>query len=1009
MVDILYNEKACSTCPLRGKIRVPWEYEGYLPSKETILKLKEQGCDIAFVGEAPGHYEEKEGRPFIHKAGNLLRNIINKIKNENQEFKNLKIFITNTCKCKPVDEKGNIRAPLVSEIEHCKHNLKKDLLELAKPKVIVALGRTACQGLGVPVSKMEKMHGLIYETSYGKVLVTYHPSAVVRANYKNVKIFENDIRNAFALVLQEKENKNTVQVNFKNKNEKLCKIETVVVTNQKSLEIELENMKKINPKAVAIDFETVPFNWEIFPEKLSNIGLYAVSPLSDIAFASIAYCYRRKNNIPHIRSFSFPVRLKSYLKKLRDYTKKEIEILETVLLKEIDKIVKTTCNLSQGLLSLFELYENYNLSKDTIETIYEILSSTNREEVKIFEVKRIITSVINKFKAFANVIEKSINEADSEFTDIAEEYAVERLKEILTDESLIKVIQNPRFELAFAIEKLGVEIKNFTGTDILDYLLGNTSQSLEELEKRYLLPVIERIDGFVGKKESKLYGSLSLKNFARYNAEDSAKTLLIFYLEKKKIYENKDIKLSNSYKDVSLPKAISSAEEFLEKIVIPFTTYSHLNGIKVDINKCKSFAEKINDITTRLKEKVKDLIGVSNVRDDNFREVLYELYEYEPILTPKGEKSVAEVALKEIYKNTSNEKLKKTVLFVHSIYKYEGLLKRYIEKFPFYYNSFTGRIHPFYNVTKTVSGRLSCKDPNIQQVPREPFKSCPSCYVVPFDNEEKCPLCGKETAILIDFREVFIPEKENYLVMADYSQIEMAVLAELSNDQRLISAINSGLDMHSYNASCVYNVPYEKIVKEKDTNPDIARLRQNAKRVTFGVIYGASEEGLAKRERIPVEEAEKIVKTFFKTHPETKNWIDKRHSEALNCGVILVPTGRPRWFPPGSNEKNDRTILRQAQNTPIQGFASDINIVTCEILRRKYKIKVLGAVHDSIICETNNPNEIEKIIHSAKEKTLTLKDTLLELGLRKTPEILENLKTNLRIEVKVGKSWKEVK
>ncbi|MEM5855561.1 MAG: DNA polymerase A family protein, partial [Candidatus Aenigmatarchaeota archaeon] len=567
--------------------------------------------------------------------------------------------------------------------------------------------------------------------------------------------------------------------------------------------------------------------------------------------------------------------------------------------------------------------------------------------------------------------------------------------------------------------------KNFIGTDTLDYLLGNvSSQKLSELEKKYILPIIDKIDGYIAKEESKKKIN-TLEEYANYNALDSAKTLLIYHLENKKIKSLENIKISNSYKEeISLPFAIESAAEFLEKIIYPFAVYSHLNGLKIDIEKTKELAKRIHSMINILKEKIREIVGADNIREDEFKEKVYSLYEGEPILTPKGEKSLSEEALRTIYENTHNQELKKAILYIHSVLKYEGLLSRYIEKFPFYLNDETLRIHPIYNVTKTTSGRLSCRDPNIQQIPREPFKSCVDCFSVPFDKEENCPICGGQLDVIIDFREVFIPEKGNKLVMADYSQIEMVVLAELSKDSELLNVINNGFDMHSYNAGKIYNIPYEEIIKQKDTNPEIAKLRQNAKKVTFGVIYGASEEGLALRSNISKEEAEKIVSTFFKTYPATQIWIKERHKEVINKGVVLVPTGRPRWFPQRSTLNinasslddlianfHDKVLLRQAQNTPIQGFASDLNLVTCEILRRIFNVKVLGAIHDSIICEIKEEEEEEIIekIEIAKELTIRLKETLSLLNLVKTPQIIENLSVKLKIEPKVGYSWNEIK
>ncbi|MEM5855721.1 MAG: DNA polymerase [Candidatus Aenigmatarchaeota archaeon] len=1012
----IFDDRACVMCSLRGKRKVPWEYQGYLPDEKIIKTIREKGCDILFVGEAPGHYEEKEGRPFIHKAGALLRETIAKLK-ERPKFKDFRIFITNACKCKPTNQNGDIRPPTIKEINSCKVNLKREI-ELAKPKIIVALGRSACQALGVPSSSLEKLRGNIFQTHLGKVFVTYHPSAIVRNHYKNVKIFESDLENAFILASEGQNHNNS-------NNKKSCKIITSVALPYEKFKKEVELFLREKPRVIAIDYETVPIDWNLFPKEvktLNDCGLTANHSSSDICLCAIAYTIK-KENYTEIRSFSFPINLTSHIERLINYTKKLREKI-TSLITNNDKLNFET---DSGLLSLYDLYTDYKLSRETIDEIYNILTENNTNiSLSKRKIKEILRSITQKLNDFQNILEKKKEEVKAiPEIEKAESEGKNFLRTILSDEKIKKVIQNPQFELAFSICKLGVEPKNFIGTDTLDYLLGNvSSQKLSELEKKYILPIIDKIDGYIAKEESKKKIN-TLEEYANYNALDSAKTLLIYHLENKKIKSLENIKISNSYKEeISLPFAIESAAEFLEKIIYPFAVYSHLNGLKIDIEKTKELAKRIHSMISILKEKIREIVGADNIREDEFKEKVYSLYEGEPILTPKGEKSLSEEALKTIYKNTHNQELKKAILYIHSVLKYEGLLSRYIEKFPFYLNDETLRIHPIYNVTKTTSGRLSCRDPNIQQVPREPFKSCVNCFSVPFDKEENCPICGGQLEVIIDFREVFIPEKGNKLVMADYSQIEMVVLAELSKDSELLNVINNGFDMHSYNAGKIYNIPYEEIVKQKDTNPEIAKLRQNAKRVTFGVIYGASEEGLALRSNISKEEAEKIVSTFFKTYPATQIWIKERHKEVINKGVVLVPTGRPRWFPQRSTLNinasslddlianfHDKVLLRQAQNTPIQGFASDLNLVTCEILRRIFNVKVLGAIHDSIICEIKEEEEEEIIekIETAKELTIRLKETLSLLNLVKTPQIIENLSVKLKIEPKVGYSWNEIK
>ncbi len=1013
------DERLCVKCPLNGKVKVPWEIEGFTFYEhiKTVRPIPD-GYYIVFVGEAPGETEEAQIKPFVGKAGKLLRSIINTIRNKNPEFSNLKIMITNACKCKPTDKRGSIRAPSVEEINICKKNLINDL-NLIKPVLIVALGKSASVALEVPEAskKLEALRGCSYQTKYGKVFVTYHPSAVIRNRMKNFKIFEHDLINAFKIAYNSY--LSLSKLDQANSNVSDLKFITKVITQTEELLEEWKKFKTLfqtnNAVITAFDYETVPFSWEFFPKfdiKLANLGIDPFSELSHIAYVSIAY----KNN-SEIYSFSFPVKAYTMMNKIKDYIANKIDKFKeeaSYIVEKISKISSTyDKNTRESLkMKLFFLYQEYGFISQVIEDIENvILTSKSELEVKV-KVSRFLKDVTASYISFLAKVEQFINEYEKVYR-IDENLAEKILRKYLTERAIYRIAQNPQFEISFSIMKFGIEPLIGSGTDILDYLLGYNTHALEELEKRYLH---DSIIGFVGKRESFKRANQSLKDFSLYNALDSAKTLAIYFKESEIIKTFKDKKVYNSYTDVNLTHAIKCANEFISKIIIPFSVHAYLNGLKIDLEKNIELTKKVYFYINQLLEKIEKKTGTKNIRTDEFREILFELTKGQILLTGKSNKpSISEEALKFVYENAEDKSLKELVIYVHSVYKYEGLLSRYLEKYPFYINLATGRIHPKYNPTKTATGRLSCSDPNIQQIPREPFKSCTNCYVVPFDQEKDiCPICEGKLNVLVDFREVFVSDPRNCLIMADYSQIEMAILAELSKDENLITAINNKLDMHSYNASNVYKVPYEEIVEKKKTDQNIARLRQNAKKVTFAVIYGASEEGISSKEKIGIEEAREIIEVFYSKHPNTKTWINRMHNEALEKGVVLVPTGRPRWFPESLDLMDENTknlIKRRAQNTPIQGFASDINLITCEILRKKYGLKVIGAIHDSILIEESEDkvSEIETKIQNALIDTIKLRESLIFLGLKFVPKILNNLSVLLNIETKIGKTWKEIK
>ncbi len=1073
------DSENCRGCPLYDSEKfeyVPWEVIpyyvikniisgdvfdliGYTPDRnkkdvESLFsEFSENGFfSIVLVGEAPGFTERLKRRPFIGKAGAVLRStlveLIRELRDDMKEF-DFNIFITNACKCVPEKDGGSsVRPPVIQEIEVCRVNLKKDLT-IASPILLIALGKTASLALGIPNEKLESIRGL-HETSYGPVYVTYHPSAVIRNNFRNYQVFKRDLKNALVIAIERLKEKlvvkettivgnslgkslsNSLSESLSESSGKLgkslglvsCRIEPIVITSTSDLVRAFKDLDRVLNKkgrfrATVFDYETCPFSWTLLPSFdvfLLGSTLDPCSELSDIAFTSIAYVETEGDEFIY-RSFSFPVRAYVLFRKYEDYVKKRIDELTEKRQSILEKVLDVYRDLSKGLrrslLDLYFLYEEYGISPDVVEDVYEKMESEKSEAKFKLWFLSMLNGFVREYRNFLFNLARLEKEFQERF-DVEERVAIELLRRYLLNRSIVKVAHNIQFEYVFSVAKLDVRPEIFSGTDILDYFCGNTTHSLSELEKRYILPILDKVEGYLAKDESRLLGK-TCYGFALYNAYDSAKTLLIYYRIKGELREmlDRNVKLDNSYVRVSFIDAIKSANEFIVKVVVPFAVDAHLFGIRLDVEVCKELANRIHEIIEVLLEKVRTKLGVSNVRDDVFRQKLYSMYEKGMIVTKKDKKpSISKDALLKIYETTKNEELKEIVLYVYSIHKYENLLSKYVEKYPFYLNPYTKRVHPWYNITKTMSGRLSCRDPNIQQVPREPFMSCPRCYVVPLKDTKACPLCGESLEVLIDFRTAFVAEDGKYLVMADYSQIEMAVLAELSKDETLIQVINSGYDMHSYNASNIYGISYEEIKAKKDVDPDIARLRQNAKRVTFAVIYGASEEGIAAREDIDPSEARLIIDKFFESYPKTKEWIERRHEEARKYGVVLVPTGRPRWLVKVEEEGIERAMLRRAQNTPIQGFASDINLVSCEILKREYGMKVIGAIHDSILVEIDEEDvgRVDEIFGKVVERTINLRDSLRDIiGAKKVSEFVENLKVKLNIDVRVGKTWKDVK
>ena len=298
--------------------------------------------------------------------------------------------------------------------------------------------------------------------------------------------------------------------------------------------------------------------------------------------------------------------------------------------------------------------------------------------------------------------------------------------------------------------------------------------------------------------------------------------------------------------------------------------------------------------------------------------------------------------------------------------KYAKLKSTYTEALPALVSPIDGRIHTSYNQTVTTTGRLSSSNPNLQNIP--------------IRTEE-----GNK------IRQAFVPsDRANYLIMsADYSQIELRLLAHVSEDEHLIEAFNSGIDVHTLTASKVFEVPIEEVTKE---------MRYKAKAVNFGIVYGQSKYGLAKALKITPAEAENFINKYFETYPKINEYMSKMVELVEKQGYVETIFGCRRYL---DNEINSPNAMirefakRAAINHPMQGSASDlIKLAMIDFSKRlkdnNLKSKLIIQVHDELVIET------------AKDELEQVKSLVLE-----SMELEQPLRVPLLIDVNVGESWKE--
>ncbi len=293
--------------------------------------------------------------------------------------------------------------------------------------------------------------------------------------------------------------------------------------------------------------------------------------------------------------------------------------------------------------------------------------------------------------------------------------------------------------------------------------------------------------------------------------------------------------------------------------------------------------------------------------------------------------------------------------------KYTKLNSTYVQGLIPYINEDTKKIHSYFHQTVTATGRISSTDPNLQNIPTRTEM-------------------GKE------LRKAFAASKENILIDADYSQIELRVLASMSGDEEMIDAFNKKQDIHSATASKIFNIPIEKITSDD---------RRNAKAVNFGIIYGISDYGLAEQTGLPFNIAKEYIKDYLDRYKGVSQYMQEKQDEARDLGYVSTLFKRRRYIP---EMKSPKYMIREfgkraAMNAPIQGTAADImKIAMIRIYNRlrqeKLKSKIILQIHDEILIDTMKTEEekVKKILEEEMKKAA-------------------NLKVDLDIDIQVGKTW----
>lgn len=394
-----------------------------------------------------------------------------------------------------------------------------------------------------------------------------------------------------------------------------------------------------------------------------------------------------------------------------------------------------------------------------------------------------------------------------------------------------------------------------------------------------------------------------------------------------------DSGLNHLYSDVELPLVdvlISMEEE----------------GVRIDVEALKDYSRRLSEERDGIEKSIFELAGgqfnISSPKQ--LGEVLYERLKItdKPPRTATKQYSTAEDVLL---------KLKDKHPIIGMILEYRSLTKligTYLDSFPKLIDPVTQRLHTVYNQTVTATGRLSSSNPNLQNIPIRTER-------------------GRE------IRKAFVARDKDYILLAaDYSQIELRIIASLANDRHMIEAFANHYDIHAATAAKIYKIPIEEVSKD---------LRRNAKSVNFGIVYGISSFGLSEQLGIPRKEAATLIEEYFNQYPDIKNYIDKNIAFAHEHGYAQTLLGRRRYLADiNSRNASARTFAeRNAVNMPIQGTSADMIKIAMNTIYSKFqqlnlKSKMILQVHDELVFDCYKPEEqqVRAIVEEAMVNALPL-------------------------------------
>lgn len=544
----------------------------------------------------------------------------------------------------------------------------------------------------------------------------------------------------------------------------------------------------------------------------------------------------------------------------------------------------------------------------------------------------------------------AVNHPDSKLN---EQYILASIKPIFENHSIKKCAQNIKFD-TLILRQHGIEVKNlYFDTMIASFLINSSSSqhNLDNLAQEYLNYKMIGIEEVIGSgKNQKLMTDLSANDVYTYACEDADITRKLMQILKPIL---KELELEELFYNIEMPlvQVLMEMEE---------------QGVTLDTELLDNLSHKLENDINEYKKQIFDQADeefnlnspaqLGTILFDKLQ-IHKELNMRTPKKTKTGQYSTSEQILERYFRHP----LPKTILEYRKLAK---LKSTYVDALPSLIKDKTGRVHTSYNQTIAATGRLSSVNPNLQNIPIR-------------------------TEIGREMRRAFKPAKKDTVILsADYSQIELRIMAHLSGDEKMRESFERDLDIHQATAAQIFNVELEEVTADQ---------RRKAKEINFGIIYGMSKYGLSNRLELTVQEAESFIFEYFATYPKIQEFMQKTIQFASQNGYVVTMKNRRRYLPQISStnrqlrEFGERTSI----NTPIQGSAADLIKIAMinvhnTINENGLKSKMILQVHDELVFEVPK-NEIEEIKKLVKDKM----------------ESAMKLSVPIKVDMETGENWLE--